>query len=490
MTPEDIEAKVAQLTKLYQRAYRDIYNEIATATDFGRIQRRAILKQIQQTLDQLGVDTAKWLETEMPAAYREGMKEAVRDLQIANAQISSRATFSLLNQRAVSALIDDASRAFAESMTIANRSAANILNTAVQRTIRERIAEKLIGGVTRKEIVAAVRNELVSRGISGLVDKSGKAWTLDRYADMLARTKITEAVNTGLANKMLENGYDLVEVSRNGSDHKGCAVWEGQILSLTGKTRGYPTVEYAKAQGLFHPSCKHRLSVISNPELAKQTYGYNPDTGKYEKGIRAPRDVSKDPAKTGRTKGGSSTKATGQTIKLTRGTKSLTVKLSPAEKKFAAETKLTIGTFEQATNIRLSRRYMGVYVPSRHAVYMNDIGASGKHTFFHELGHAIDAKHNVSGGLMTRQSNVVKALNRDKESIVYQRLVNAGKAPDVARAYAQRRSHNGGYLSSSYAKYINTRSELFADAYGQYRVNPEALKKAAPNIYQVFKELF
>ncbi len=30
---------------------------------------------------------------------------------------------------------------------------------------------------------------------------------------------------------------------------------KGEILSLTGKTPGYPTLEEAKTAGLFHPNC-------------------------------------------------------------------------------------------------------------------------------------------------------------------------------------------------------------------------------------------
>jgi len=33
------------------------------------------------------------------------------------------------------------------------------------------------------------------------------------------------------------------------------------VLSLTGRTPGYPTVDQARAAGLFHPNCRHSLGA-------------------------------------------------------------------------------------------------------------------------------------------------------------------------------------------------------------------------------------
>jgi hypothetical protein len=59
------------------------------------------------------------------------------------------------------------------------------------------------------------------------------------------------------------------------STHRGacelCQPWQGKILSITGKTKGYPTLEEAKAAGLFHPRCRHAysLSIDLDAEIAK-----------------------------------------------------------------------------------------------------------------------------------------------------------------------------------------------------------------------------
>jgi hypothetical protein len=89
-----------------------------------------------------------------------------------------------------------------------------------------------------------------------------------------------EARNRGLLNRVLENGFDLVQVSSHLTSCNQCAPWEGQILSMTGETAGYPTVAEAEAGGLFHPNCRHAINTI-NPSLANKTKSYSGEKDAY-----------------------------------------------------------------------------------------------------------------------------------------------------------------------------------------------------------------
>jgi len=59
----------------------------------------------------------------------------------------------------------------------------------------------------------------------------------------------------GTANRLVEQGHDLVKVSTHRGACELCQPWQGKVLSITGKTKGYRTLEEAKAAGLFHPNC-------------------------------------------------------------------------------------------------------------------------------------------------------------------------------------------------------------------------------------------
>lgn len=270
------EENIAKLTKTFKTAYASIVKEIETATDWGVSNRKAILKQIEVILDDLGVDVQKFLETELTSYYEVGADEAIKQLDNIGAEIGVKQGFNRVHKEAIAALVDDASRAFGESMTGVARSAQLLLGKISRESLTQKIAEGVIGGKARAEVGKIIKATLREQGLDALVDKGGHSWTLDRYADMLFRTKVVEARNRGLINRMVENGYDLVQVSSHPDTCPICAEWQGKILSARGETPGYPTVAEAEADGLFHPNCRHAINVLI-PSLAKMTQAYNPD---------------------------------------------------------------------------------------------------------------------------------------------------------------------------------------------------------------------
>lgn len=274
-TVELNEANIAKLTTLYKQAYAQIIAEIEGATGFGMANRRALLAQIRDILQGMGVEVDEILEAEIQKAYEVGADEAVRQLRKVGAQVSVQTGFNRIHQEAITALIDDSARAFAGSMQGVNRSATLLLGKAVREQITQQLAIGKIGGKALREIRNTIVGILRTEGLNSLVDKGGRGWSLDRYTEMLIRTKSVEARNRGLANRVVENDYDLVQVSSHGATDQ-CGKWEGKILSVSGKTGDYPTVSDAEADGLFHPNCKHAINVIV-PALAKMTSAYDSD---------------------------------------------------------------------------------------------------------------------------------------------------------------------------------------------------------------------
>jgi hypothetical protein len=285
------EKTTAKLIKLFKRAEKQIVSEISTATDFGAFNRRVILAQIEAILTNLGVDVNVFLQEELPEYYKDGADDAVKQLKAGGAEVAVERGFNLLHQEAITALIDDTARAFGQSFTSANNSVRRIINEAVQEEITFTLAEGTISGKSLRKIKRNVKGVLEEEGINALVDRAGRKWSLDRYSEMLIRTKGVEARNTGLANRLAENGYDLVQVSSHGADDEECAPWEGEILSLTGNTKGYPTLAEAEATGLFHPNCKHAINALV-PELAALTKAYDPNEKTKVVSAKEAREVS------------------------------------------------------------------------------------------------------------------------------------------------------------------------------------------------------
>ena len=100
------------------------------------------------------------------------------------------------------------------------------------------------------------------QGLVAFVVRSGKQWNMSSYVEMLARTTVMKIHNEAVKNEFVAHGEDLVIISNHLPTCEMCKPWNGRIVSLTGATKGYPTMTDAEAEGLFHPNCRHAFSCI------------------------------------------------------------------------------------------------------------------------------------------------------------------------------------------------------------------------------------
>lgn len=277
------EKNISKLTALYKATYKEILEEIKGASSFGIARRKALLKQIEKILGDMKVDVDKFIATEIPLYYKQGAKDAVAQLRKIDAPIDVATGFNQIHKDAVVALIDETQKAFAESLQGVARSSNRLLGKGTREALTQQLAIGKVKGEALRTVKQTIVGTLESEGLQALTDKAGRVWELDRYADMLVRTKAVEARNRGVANRMVENGYDLVQVSAHGADDV-CGDWEGEILSISGETPGYKTVADAEADGLFHPNCKHAINALKL-DIARETMQWNSETEEYEKGI-------------------------------------------------------------------------------------------------------------------------------------------------------------------------------------------------------------
>lgn len=271
------EDNILKIRDTFKQAYKDIVGEISTATDFGIANRKAILKQIENVLTDLGENVQEFIATELPAYYKSGADDAITQLNNVGAPVKVAEGFNRVHKEAIFALVDDTATAFGDSLTGVKRSAEAILGRAVREQVTQKIATGIISGQALDEVRKNIKGALAEQGLTALKDKRGREWELDRYAEMLFRTKAVEARNRGLVNRMVENDYDLVQVSAHFGSCEMCEPWQGKILSITGENKGYPTVQKAEAGGLFHPNCRHAINALV-PSLARQTRAYDPKT--------------------------------------------------------------------------------------------------------------------------------------------------------------------------------------------------------------------
>lgn len=509
-----------RLVKRYRDAERRIIATFGDATDFGQARRAEQLIQIETILRELGEDTGEWLETVMPGQYERGTTDVIRQLQSLKVGLKESTTMSTVDRRAVAALVSETQEAFAVSLTTVQRNASRVLSEAVKAAMSAELAEGRILGETRREISNRIKAAIRSDGITALTDKAGRRWTLDRYAEMLARTKMVEARNTGLANKMVANGFDLVEVSDHMSDHKECAAYEGKILSLTGKTPGYPTLADAMANGLLHPNCEHQINAIRK-NYAALTEAYDPRSGTYKQPFAnntpaAPQGNIKMPAHAPK----SAALPTTVTFNPPRG-RAVNYAINRVEAEVLQRANIITTTY--APGKRWAANTHGTYseqynrstgeVIRRSLHVRNPKDAEAKHSFYHEIGHAIDANvARMTAGKIDAPSirdkrlidlpAVKEAMTADRKAVYEMRVrrdyekaltpeqmaeLLDGKVVKYERTERGRTVRYRTQISYNWKSYALSDKEVFADAYGSWRMNPAEFARVAPNLTKIFE---
>lgn len=266
------EDEIERLISAYKKAYSEVVREIVTIKDLKIRTRKQKLANITEILKDLKVDVDAFIEKEIEKQYTAGALQAIRELKSQGVEGIEMSAFNRIHREAIKNLVSETQSAFLVGMQGVAKDANVVLGRAVRDQITMRLLEGSISSRVMREVKNNIVNDLKDRGLSALIDKGGKRWSLDNYSQMIIRTKLAESRNRGVANKTAEMGYDLVIVSTHGSKHFECARWEGQILSMTGFNKNYPTLDDATSSGLFHPNCLHAI----NPFVQELNEDYEP----------------------------------------------------------------------------------------------------------------------------------------------------------------------------------------------------------------------
>ena len=265
------------LLLFHKKVSREIINSLNSSGIYSYPERKRIEKEVGELLAVTDEKTKKWLNREIPASYKDGGKLGVR--LILSGGLDAKYKYTKADDEVVKALVEGSAQYFGEAMSGVSRFATKLLSEATKQRTRAIISEGVITGATRKQISDSVAGELKD-GLVSLVDRSGRKWSFEAYSEMLARTQLVKAANEGMLNELSYNDYDLVQVTQHNGSCPLCQPWEGQILSITGKTSGFKTIDDAEAEGLFHPNCAHRY-VPYHPEIADRSLAWSTHLQRY-----------------------------------------------------------------------------------------------------------------------------------------------------------------------------------------------------------------
>lgn len=136
-------------------------------------------------------------------------------------------------------------------------------------------------GDTADALIGKIVEQIKDRAQDGKFKLPGgsRNWSVEDYAEMLSRTVAAKAEREASRARMIEEETDLVIVIGGliGTSCETCQKAHGKVLSLTGRTPGYPTVAEFEAMSppIWHVRCGHSMGP------------YYPESGLSEEEVRA-----------------------------------------------------------------------------------------------------------------------------------------------------------------------------------------------------------
>lgn len=251
------EKQAERLVLFYGDAEREILAEINRALLKGNqtTYLKGMQKNVQAILTDLRAGSLTWCETAIPAVYLKGAENA--DTLIEAAEGSAKIGMGAIHQQAARVLAEATYNRLGDISGTIGRRVDDIYRTLALENIRGSVA----GYESWQKVARNYREQLAEQGVTGFKDVTGRQWNMKTYTEMASRTSTMEAHLQGTANRLAERGHDLVVVSDHSKECPRCTPWENRVLSITGKTDGYPTLDEAKSAGLFHPNCRHGYSL-------------------------------------------------------------------------------------------------------------------------------------------------------------------------------------------------------------------------------------
>lgn len=259
------EELAGEVLKVYEQAEQTMMRRVANRLNKGVTQpgwtenkygeMKDVSRQMSSYVDSLSKHRGEMQKQFINQAYTDARKAAISDAQtftqLSEIQGLTPNTVKVVN---IMAELD-------RSMDAADRMILRKVNDEYAGIVGRASALVATGSITTRDAVKQELEQFANRGITSFVDNAGRAWDMETYAEMATLTAIERATREGYLDSMHEFGYDLAQIS----DHYGacpiCEAWQGVVVSISGTSRSYPSLQEAESSGVFHPRCMHDLAV-------------------------------------------------------------------------------------------------------------------------------------------------------------------------------------------------------------------------------------
>jgi ribosomal protein S20 len=286
VSPDMAEDLAAAVSSLYEQAELALIEKVTRALAEGldsplwvELKLAAVgnlRTAVEEIITALQADAAGAIHRAVAEAYDRGQQAAIAEL----GALAVGPALAAAEALPAAAAVDRLAAALVQETGPAH---VRMLRTAVdvyRQVIAEASSAPLLGATTRREAAARALAKFADKGVTGFVDRSGKAWNLTSYVEMATRSAVGRAAVQAHTDRLAAAGVQLVVVSDAPEECPRCAPWEGKVLRREGpsgagvvelehateddrmvRVRVAGSLPEARAAGLLHPNCRHSVSI-------------------------------------------------------------------------------------------------------------------------------------------------------------------------------------------------------------------------------------
>lgn len=253
----------------WRKTIREIRKEISFMSDQLDIggsvaDRERVIRQVQYHINRLNRRLDLMMDNQLMTVAKTAHEEAVEQTHSDDSVLRfdpkyAKETLKLIQARTGGGMAATFTRAMSQNAVTALRNA--VVSAFMEHAATGGSARALANLIRDKWQVAAGDERNFK-----FVDRSGREWDTARYIQMNVRANSMRMYNHQIVRDFAEAyDSDFARISKDGrTAHScdACQYWAGRIVSISGKAKGFPSIEEAEDDGMFHPNCIHTLEPV------------------------------------------------------------------------------------------------------------------------------------------------------------------------------------------------------------------------------------
>lgn len=267
-----LQEEIDKLIALYTKAREHLLHVITTSSSVGmKTYSNQILNQLQAELSLLQQVSDRFIETQIPIAYRQALEDQYSYFQKTGLNMTRSYMFAQIHTDSVYMLAREMQFMIRDSLASVGRQVERYLDRSRDEALRQiglrAAGEKIAAGEDVRYMQQAMSRMLTNEGFMTIQygDAPGRQVRIDSYARLVARSTTREATNAAKLNTGEQFDMDLVRVSTHYPTCDVCAPIQGRIYSRTGKDTRFPELYslpgFRDGYMNFHPNCRHVITV-------------------------------------------------------------------------------------------------------------------------------------------------------------------------------------------------------------------------------------